>query len=220
VSGALKAPTLKDLMGYCNNTWISDYNYLGVMNQRGPASVVQVGSVREPSLIVWGRIRDGEVVLEPAFEATTEALLPINAGPNLIQGFDANGGEAFRIAFSGTPVADAPHAEEHFAFAIPLRMVRGSLTRLQLDSRGLRATVTTTGASAAGRNSNIRLERSGAASTIRWNASEYPLAVVRDATTGQVLSLAHGGSVTLDNATGPLDVTLSDRARSRIKHLR
>jgi hypothetical protein len=220
VSGALKAPTLTDLMGYCNNTWISDYNYLGVMNQRGPAAVVQMGRVREPSLIVWGRIRDGEVVLEPAFEATTEALLPVSAGPNLIRGFDANGGEAFRLAFSGTPVADAPHAEEHFAFAIPLRMVRGSLTRLQLESRGQRAIVATTGAGSAGRSSSLRLERSGTASTIRWNAAEYPLAVVRDASTGQILSLAHGGSVTLDDATGPLDVTLSDRANSRIEHLR
>jgi len=220
VSGALKAPTLTDLMGYCNNTWISDYTYLGVMNQRGPASVVQMGSVREPSLIVWGRIRDGEVVLEPAFEATTEARLPMHAGPNLIQGFDAVGGETFRLAFAGTPVADAPQREEHFAFAIPLRMMRGSLTRLQLEGRGQRATVTTTGAGAAGRRSNLRLERAGTTSTIRWNAAEYPLAVIRDAATGQILSLARGGSVTLDGAVGSLDVTLSDRARSRAEHLR
>jgi hypothetical protein len=219
VSGALKAPTLTDLMGYCSNTWISDYTYLGVMNQRGPASVVQIGSMREPSLIVWGRIRDGEVVLEPAFEATTEALLPVSSGPNLLQGFDANGDEGFRIAFAGTPVADAPHGEEHFAFAVPLRMIRGSLTRLQLESRGQRATLTTTGAGAAGRKSNLRLERSGTSSTVRWNAAEYPLAVVRDAATGQILSLAHGGSVTLDHAAAPLVVTLSDRAKSRIEHL-
>jgi hypothetical protein len=176
--------------------------------------------VREPSLIVWGRIRDGEVVLEPAFESTTEALLPMHAGPNLIRGFAADGGEAFRLAFSGTPVADAPHAEEHFAFAIPLRMVRGSLTRIQLEGRGQRATVTTTGAGDAGRRSELRLQRAGTASTIRWNATDFPLAVVRDASTGQILSLARGGSVTLDSAAGPLDVTLSDRARSRTEHLR
>jgi hypothetical protein len=160
------------------------------------------------------------VVLEPAFESTTEALLPMNAGPNLVRGFDAGGGEAFRLAFSGTPVADAPHAEEHFAFAIPLRMVRGALTRIQLEGRGQRAVVATTGAGAAGRGASLRLERAGTASTVRWNAAEYPLAVVRDAATGQILSLAQGGSVTLDNTAGPLDVTLSDRARSRTEHLR
>ncbi len=220
VTGALKAPTLTDLMGYCNSTWISDYTYLGVMNQRGPASVVQLGGVREPSLIVWGRIRDGAIVLEPAFEAVTEALLPATAGPNLLRGFDANGGEAFRLAFRGSTVADAPGSEEHFAFAVPLRMVRGSLTRLQLESRGQRSAVTTTGAGAAGRSANLRLERSGSTSTVRWNAAEYPLAVIRDATTGQILSLAHGGSAMLDHTSGPLDVTLSDRARSRTERLR
>jgi len=219
-TGALKAPTLTDIMGYCGNKWISDYTYLGVMNQRGPAAVIQTGSVREPSLIVWGRIRDGEVILEPAFEATTEAMLPGVSGPNLLRGFDANGGEAFRIAFSGTLVADAPDNEEQFAFAVPLRMVRGSLSRLQLESRGQRALVATTGARAAGRTANLRAERSGTARTVRWNAADYPLAVVRDAATGQILSLARGGSVTIDHATGPLDVTLSDRANSRTEHLR
>lgn len=219
-TGALKAPTLTDIMGYCGNKWISDYTYLGVMNQRGPAAVIQMGRIREPSLIVWGRIRDGEVILEPAFEATTEAMLPIGSGPNVVQGFDANGGEVFRIAFSGTPVADAPGNEEQFAFAVPLRMVRGSLSRLQLESRGQRALVATTGARAAGRTANLRAERSGTARTVRWNAADYPLAVVRDAATGQILSLARGGSVTIANATGPLDVTLSDRARSRTERIR
>jgi hypothetical protein len=159
------------------------------------------------------------VILEPAFEAITEALLPVAGGPNVLQGFDANGGEAFRVAFNGTPVADAPHPEEHFAFAVPLRMIRGSLVRLRLESRGQRVEMATTGAEAASRSSDLQLQRTGGSATIRWNAAEYPLAVIRDVTTGQILSLAHGGSVTLDNAAGPLDVTLSDRARSRTERL-
>ena len=220
VAGTLKAPTLTDLMGYCNSTWISDYTYIGVMNQRGPAPAIQVGAVREPSLIVWGRIRDGEIVLEPAFEATTEARMPLTAGPNLLQGFDAAGSEAFRLAFSATPVADAPNNEAHFAYAVPLRLIRGSLARLQLDSRGQRAELSTTGARAAGRVSSLRVERSGNTTTVRWNATDYPLAVVRDAATGRILALAPGGSVTLDDASGTLDVTLSDRTRSRTEQIR
>ena len=76
-------------MGYCGSNWISDYTYAGVMARRGPAAAIQIGAVREPSLIVWGRIRDGEVILEPAFEAVTEARMPATAGPNLLTGFDA-----------------------------------------------------------------------------------------------------------------------------------
>ena len=218
-AGTLKAPTTTDLMGYCSNTWISDYTYVGVMTRRGPAAAIQVGAVREPSLIVWGRIRDGEVILEPAFESVTEARMPAGAGPNLLTGFDAAGGESFRLAFSGTAVADAPHNEEHFAFAVPLRLVRGSPARLRLEARGGRAELSTTGARTAGRSPNLRLDRSGGATTVRWNATEYPLAVVRDAG-GRILSLAQGGSVTLDNAPGPLDVTLSDRTRSRTERIR
>lgn len=220
VSGTLKAPNLTDLMGYCNNTWISDYTYLGVMNQRGPAPAVQGGSVREPSLVVWGRIRDGEVILEPAFEATTEARLPLAAGPNLVRGFDEAGGEVFRLAFSGSLVADAPQREEQFAFAVPMRMLRGTLARIQLEGRGLQAVVRTTGARDAGRATGLRVERSAMGTTVRWNAADYPLAVIRDAATGQIQSLASGGSVTLDEAVGTLDVTLSDRARSRTERVR
>ncbi len=219
VAGALKPPTNTDLMGYCSNTWISDYTYMGVMNNRGLAPPIQVGAVREPSLIVWGRIRNGQLILEPAFEATTEARLPASPGPNLLVGFDAAGGEAFRLAFSATPVADAPDAEEQFAFAMPLRMVRGSLARLRLESRGERAELVTTGARAAARPTELRVSRAGGASTVRWNATEYPLAVIHDAT-GRILTLATGGRVTLDDAAGALDVTLSDRARSRTERLR
>ena len=219
VAGTLKPPTSTDLMGYCSNTWISDYTYIGVMNTRGLAPPIQIGAVREPSLIVWGRIRNGELILEPAFEATTEARLPASAGPNLLVGLDAAGGEAFRLAFAGTPVADAPSDEEQFAFAVPLRMVRGSLARMRLESRGERAELVTTGARAAARPTDLRVSRAGGGSTVRWNATEYPLAVIRDAS-GRILSLAKGGSVTLDNAAGALDVTLSDRARSRTERLR
>jgi hypothetical protein len=190
------------------------------MTRRGPAAAIQVGAVREPSLIVWGRIRDGEVILEPAFEAVTEARLPATAGPNLLTGIDTGGGESFRLAFSATSVADAPHDEEHFAFAVPLRLVRGSLARLRLEGRGQHAELSTTGARAAGRASDLRVERSGNATTVRWNATDYPLAVVRDAASGRILSLAQGGRVTLDEAAGALDVTLSDRIRSKSERLR
>ena len=219
VSGVLKAPTSTDLMGYCGNNWISDYTYAGVLNTRGLAPAVQVGAVREPSLIVWGRIRDGELILEPTFEVTTEARLPLAAGPNLLQGFDDAGREAFRLAFSGTRVADAPNDEEQFAFAVPLRLVRGQLAKLQLQGRGQLVELHGTGALAAGIPRGLRLERRGQRTTVRWDNAAYPLAVVRDAGTGRILSLARGGSVTIDNAGGPLDVTLSDRTRSRTDHL-
>ena len=128
--------------------------------------------------------------------------------------------EAFRLSFNGTPVADAPGDEQQFAFAVPLRLIHGSLARLQLDRRGQRALQTTTGARTAGRSANLRAEHSGTSVTVRWNADDYPLAVIRDVTTGQIRSLASGGTVTLDDTAGALDVTLSDRARSQTERIR
>ena len=220
-AGTLKPPTSTDLMGYCGSNWISDYTYVGVMTRRGPAAAIQVGAVREPSLIVWGRIRDGEVILEPAFETVTEARMPADRGAEPAH-------RLRRRRWRGVP--PGLHAarrwptrrdgEEQFAFAVPLRLVRGSLARLRLESRGERAELSTTGARAAGRPANLRLSTApGRATTVRWNAAEYPLAVIRDAT-GRILTLAKGGIVTLDDAAGPLDVTLSDRARSRTERLR
>jgi len=220
VAGVLKPPTSTDLMGYCSNVWISDYTYAAVLSARGAApGIVQVGAAREPSLILWGRIHDGALVLEPAFEATTEARLPLAAGPNLLQGLDAQGQEAFRLAFSGTRVADAPGNEEQFAFAVPLRMIRGTLANLRLQARGQQAELRGTGALAAGAPQGLALDRRGPQTTVRWNSAAFPLAVVRDGATGRILSLAHDGQVTVD-ATGALDVTLSDRIGSRTTHLR
>ena len=108
---------------------------------------------------------------------------------------------------------------EHFAFAMPLRLVRGSLARLRLEAGGQRAELSTTGARAAGRPAHLRVERAAGATTVRWNAAEYPLAVVRDAG-GRILSLAQGGSVMLEDTGGPLEVTLSDRTRSRTERIR
>ena len=172
-------------MGYCSNVWISDYNYTGVLSARGAApGIVQVSAAREPSLIVWGRIHDGAMILEPAFEATTEARLPLAAGPNLLQGFDAQGGEAFRLAFSGTRVADAPNGEEQFAFAVPLRMVRGTLASLRLQARGRQVELRGTGALAAGApiGTSPRARRAGARRSAgtarpirsRWSATPPP----------------------------------------------
>jgi hypothetical protein len=220
VAGVLKPPTSTDLMGYCSNVWISDYNYSAILNDRGAGpDIVHVSAVREPSLIVWGRIQDGAVILEPAFEATTEARLPLLAGPNLLQGLNTQGGEAFRLAFNGTRVADAPNGEEQFAFAIPLRMVHGTLAGLSLQARGRRVELRGTGALAAGAPHGLVLERRGQRTTVRWNSAAYPLAVVRDAGTGRILSLAHDGQVTVD-AAGALDVTLSDRIGSRTTRVR
>ncbi len=55
---ALKPPSYTDLMGYCNNEWISDYTYIGVLDFRAAAARVAAAFAQamQPCLLVWGRI--------------------------------------------------------------------------------------------------------------------------------------------------------------------
>ena len=58
--------------------------------------------------------------------------------------------------------------------------------------------------------------RVGSGAAITWNAERYPLVVVRDAKTGEILSLARGGSATVETAASDLELTLSDGVASTV----
>jgi hypothetical protein len=51
--------------------------------------------------------------------------------------------------------------------------------------------------------------------SLQWDAAAHPMVMVRDARTGEVLSFARGGSVTLP-ATGDLELVASDGVGSRV----
>ncbi|MFL5521796.1 MAG: hypothetical protein ACJ8B6_12720 [Gemmatimonadales bacterium] len=225
---ALKQPSLTDLMGYCNNTWISDYHYLKAMNHRQANAAALVMSTRaEPGLLVWGRIVDGVVMLEPALEVTAPARLPSGRGTFALEALDASGLVLYAAAFDGEVVADQARDERHFAFVLPLARV-GALARLQVRG-GVAASVRTSRAAiAAGvQAAPLAVQRRQAATMaaasreggervrLRWDAGAYPMALVRDAATGDILSFARGGDVALVGEAATLDITFSDGVRSR-----
>lgn len=219
-AGVLKAPTSTDLMGYCGNQWVSDYNYHAVLNfLTGAPAVVGAMQAVQPSLVVWGRIADGRVVLEPAFEATTRPALPSGHGPFTLEGVDAAGRALFSWAFEGDLVDHDPAGARHFAFAIPLAAARRSeLAGLRVRAGGAvaerrsAAPVGALDAGVAGRA--LRVTGAGRGMGVSWDADSYPLAVVRDAATGEILSLARYGSVSVAAPSGRVTVDLSDGVRS------
>jgi hypothetical protein len=215
VSGELKPADSHDLMGYCNQEWISDYTYKSVMAFRSNQSSFASGmrEAIQPALLVWGRIENGRAVLEPAFRIIARPSLPRRPGPYRLEGRAADGARIFGLDFAPLEVADDPGGARHFAFAVPLRPERAArLASLHLDGAGVRASI----AQVSSEPTAVEATR-GATGRIalRWDASKAPMIMVRDPVTGDVLSFARGGNAEVTTGRDELSLTVSDQVRSR-----
>jgi hypothetical protein len=213
----LKSPALADLMSYCHPEWISDYNYLTVMSRRGPGAAAETSSgLVSPGLLVWGRIIAGRAILEPGFLVNSPARLPAQPGPHRVDGLDGAGNRVFSLSFEGALVPDLPGGDErHFVFVVPLDPAkRARLQTLRLQGNGLtalRSTATPPPSVPGGRaaQAEVRALRAGGETEVRWD-SAYPMAIIRDAATGEVLSLARGGAARIGARSGRVTVELSN----------
>lgn len=219
----LLSTSTADLMGYCSPTWISDYTYLGVMSYRGTsttATTITSASV-QPSLLVWGRIdADGAIELEPAVRLTGRSVLPARAGNYTVDATDAAGNTIFSVSFDPDQVADESNGldDEHFAFMIPVSdAAQARLATLRVRGKGRAAERTARRAQAAldaaASAASVRANGAGRA-RVQWDATAYPLVVVRDAATGEVLSFARGGSADIAASGSDVEVVFTDGVRS------
>jgi CARDB len=215
VNGNLKPADFHDLMGYCNNDWISDYTYNGVLDYRAEESSLPsaLGEAIQPGLLVWGRITNGRAVLEPAFRVTARPRLPQRPGPYRVEGRGARGERIFGLDFAPLEVADDPAGARHFAFVVPLRPEQAvRLASLHLDGAGVRASVAQSPAEPV----TVEATRvAGGRVALEWDARKAPMVLVRDPVSGDVLSFARGGSVEVVTARDELALSISDRVRSR-----
>ena len=220
----LIAPTgTYDVMSYCRPQWISDYNYTIVMNYRVsfPDIVSAASRMTEPVLMVWGHMRGGQMVLEPAFEFMGHAALPEGRGAYTLEALDANGGTLYASAFEGHEVADEPGGGRGFVFAIPVsRFDVSQLAELRIAGRGgeaRRKGGAVAAAMRAGRRPGgmptAKWLGAGRAS-VTWDGASYPMAMIRDARTHQVIAFARGGAAVLAAPGAELEITLSDGVRS------
>jgi hypothetical protein len=220
-SGQLKFPVLRDLMSYCNPPWISDYTYKGILNYRtnNPMSVtVTTTGATQRGLLVWGRIEQGRLVLEPGIEVDAPAKLPSRSGPHRVEAFGPSGETLFSLAFAGDRVADSQDPDDQtFAFIVPLSQLRGvALNRLRFSALGRQVEQRGSGGGSvpsAQRTAPGRVR-------VSWNASSDRIALVRDARTGHILSFARGGNVDVRTESNDLEITLSDGVKSTKSRIR
>ena len=139
---------------------------------------------------------------------TTQYDLMGYCNPSWISDYTYRGVLDYRGS-SRTALATASFEEEGTAVAQPSLLVWGRVTAagevvIEPAFRLVPAPAAEAVAEAAG-NGRVRL---------RWNADAFPMALVRDPATGQVLSFARDGAAEVVSAHGELEIVLSDRVQS------
>ncbi|HSS95414.1 MAG TPA: M66 family metalloprotease, partial [Terriglobales bacterium] len=217
--------TYTDIMGYCNTQWISDYVYLSELNYRATKSFDVVSadvvgdSDQQDALLVWGRIEDGVVTLEPAFKVKATGVAP-DAGPYLWQAKDATGQVLMSLPFDAPEVADIPNKTVRiFSFVVPMSsdtMNRILTVALSRDGHELtRKTASVPLTSMVSARAVVKPEfLPNHKMQLTWDASQSPLVMLRDAKTGEVRGFSRGGSATIDDAPDDLEVQFSDGIHS------
>jgi IPT/TIG domain-containing protein len=233
-TGNLKdSSTFFDIMTYCNTVWVSDYVYKKILDYRAasPIGIVVNASVRNATkegLLIWGRIENGVVTLEPAFRVAFGGELP-EAGSYSIEARDMNGALLASLPFHAEEVADLPEGDSArmFSFVLPMTPeAMNVVASLRLASQdGTELTHRVTRASAAEILSSASVaDAEGAVEALelpnrvmqfRWDAERYPVLMIRDQKTGEVRGFLRGGQAEIEDAPADLDLQLSDGVRSR-----
>jgi hypothetical protein len=206
-------------MGYCYPRWISDYNWTAMLSYRqsGPnnapsASIQASGS---GGLLIWGRITNAGVVLEPAFRVAAMASNVPTPGPNRLELLATDGSLLRSVPFNAVEVGDLPGGpERQFAFVVPLdAATQAALGQIRVVA-GAR-TATRVAGTDAGADPGVTLSRPRAGEIeLSWDASRFPVVMVKDATSGEILSFARGGRARIAAAGPSFALQFSDGVRT------
>ncbi len=234
-TGALLPTTHKDLMGYCSPNWVSDYNWGRVMTYRQSAGAVADASVNGAGLLVWGRIVNGTVLLEPAFRITAPRSAASVRPTHVVEALDADGNLLLELPISADRVDHVTdHDERHFAAVVPwTATLEDALTRLRVrDLRSPLVAGTRASASAVAErrvrgaprlavampDPQVVTEAAPAGRVrVRWDQTRYPMAMVRDAASGQIMGYVRQSGDGVVSGGRRLEVVLSDGVRSVVK---
>ena len=226
--GTVKNPQqYTDLMGYCSSQWISDFSYVKMMAwltdpNRGATLPVVTSAAEQPSLLVWGRIINGEPVLEPVFEVSARPNITA-VGAHRISAVGTDGRELFSVNFDGERIADVPGDQQTFSLIVPKSMLRGrDLGSIRLTTRTGRTATNVQSIDVASASGMTMTRVSPRAMRLRWDASRFPVVMVRNPRTGNILSFARGGDATIHTEQDELEMNYSNRVRSirELKRLR
>ena len=216
------ASTYTDVMAYCSPQWISDYVYISELNFRQNNSFGSVpgfpgSAVGGDGLLVWGRILDGHMILEPAFRVPFNGGLP-EPGAYTWEARDAIGRILASVRFNAPEVADGPEDQpmQMFSFVVPL----GSDVLAAIQTMHVKC-----GDQELAHRSVSALTDADLQSTVHvtdlpdnrmqvvWDADKFPVLMLRDANTGEVRGFLRGGNAEIEAAPRELEFRAPDATR-------
>jgi hypothetical protein len=206
-----KSPTTPDLMGYCQPSWVSDYNWTAMVQYRQSGLEGGTSGMSGDGLLVWGRITPDGITLEPAFRVPASAGNGPMPGANQLDLLASDGSVLRTLQFGATEIGDLPGGpERQFAFVVPGGASLDAIAGLRVRSSGRSATRLTQ----PDGDPQVTVTRADANRlAVRWNVSRYPMVLVRDAQSGRVLSFARGGDAMLWSAAQNVDLQFSSGSR-------
>jgi hypothetical protein len=133
-----------------------------------------------------------------------------------------DGTTAFALDFDGELLADGPDAgARHFAFAIPTRQLgQRALQTIRLRGNGRSAEIRGAPSTEPGTDGATADAEGTGRARVRWNAARHPLVVVREPSSGQIISIARGGEAVVHTSSGELELLISSGARSSAKRVK
>lgn len=219
------AAAYADVMGYCDPDWVSDYTYKGVILYRKVYPLVTDAGAAAEGLLVWGHLEGDRMVLQPVIPVTAPPAPP-TPGPFRWEARDAAGRVRLSADFQALDVADAPGGKlRSFSFIVPLGTVPPTdLASLRVTEDGVeRARVTRpprlplrVGLPEA----PVQATEEGTGVGLVWDADRYPLLVVRDATTGELLGFQRGGAGRVRTDRRDLELLACDGVQATVQRFR
>ena len=118
---SLVAPAIADLMAYCRPRWISDYHFTKAAEHRlrADASVVPRSGALTRTLLLWGGVEGGRMILDPSFLVNAAPRLPAEGGAYRLEGRAAGGEALFSLDFDMPLLTDGDPGDKGFVFALP-----------------------------------------------------------------------------------------------------
>lgn len=221
-TAVLKVPTtVKDVMGYCSNIWVSDYTYKGVLNFRNTSSAGrEVGEAQaQECLLNSGRILGDRVELEPVFQILTLPTAP-EAADHRLELTDGAGNALASVPMAAQELGCSTTQERHFSLAVPVPAGYQGL-RILKEGKVLLTRTAAPEALAVGDFREPALRRMRREEVqVGWDSARHPKVMVRDPRTGEVIAFGRDGALNLPTDARELEITFSDGLRSHRQVLR